>query len=171
MSDKEKSEGVSIGNVTGGIYGSIIAGRDVKNATINLGNKQVPADKEPSFEEFQQLLGEIKKELAELAAQEEILNAVSPAAPSLVQGAAASVESVADATQDNPEMEPEEAKTVEQRLTEATRLLGTILDSTKSVAGKAMEAGRTIAPVIEKLGPLAEKIGVAAFWAAKIWLS
>lgn len=171
MPDKKQSGGVSIGNVSGGIHSSIIAGRDVSNATISIGDQMVPADKEPSFEEFQQLLVEINKELAELSSKKESLNAISPAAPHLVQGAEASVNEVANKTQDKTELEPEEAKSIEQRLTEATSLLGTILDSAKTVTAKAVDVGKTIGPVIDRVGPLAEKIAVAAFWAAKLWLT
>ena len=49
MASKEESlSEVHIGDVTGGIYGSIIAGRDVTNATITIGGQPTPADKEPT---------------------------------------------------------------------------------------------------------------------------
>jgi hypothetical protein len=166
MSDKRQSGGVKIGNVEGGIHGSIFAGRDVKGATITLGGQQMSADKEPTVEEFQQLLSEIRKELAELAAQRDALKEVSPAAPSIAQGAEASIEEVAARTEEPSGLKPEEAKSVQESLTEATGLLNNIL----AAAEKAVEVGKSVKPFVKQLTPLAEKVGIAAFWAAKLWL-
>jgi hypothetical protein len=160
---------VHIGNVSGGIHGSIIAGRDVSNATISLGGQPTPADKEPTLDELKQLLAEIQGELAELTAQQEALKEVSSAAPFTAQGAEQSVKDAAEKIE--PEMEPEAAKSVQQSLTEATTLLSGILDGAKAVAEKAGEVGRAVKPIAEKLEPLVEKVGVAALWAAKLWLT
>lgn len=159
---------VHIGNVSGGIHGSIIAGRDVKNATITIGGQPTPADKQPTVDELNQLLAEIKKELAEITTQQGVLKEVSPAAPFTAQGAEQSVKDAAEKIK--PEMKPEEAKSVQQSLIEATTLLSGILDGAKTVAQKAGEVGQTVKPIAEKLEPLVAKIGVAAFWIAKLWL-
>ena len=55
MTEKKQSGGVTIGNVSGGIHGSIIAGRDVKNATITMGGQPISVDKEPTSDELKQL--------------------------------------------------------------------------------------------------------------------
>jgi hypothetical protein len=168
-SNGESLSEVHIGNVSGGIHGSIIAGRDVSNATITLGGQPTPADKQPTLEEFQQLLADIQAELAEVTAQQEALKEVSSAAPFTAQGAEQSVKDAAEKVE--PEMEPEAAKSVQQSLTEATTLLSGILDGAKTVAEKAGEVGRAVKPIAEKLEPLVEKVGVAALWAAKLWLT
>jgi hypothetical protein len=167
-SQEESLSEVHIGNVTGGIHGSIIAGRDVKNATITVGGQATPADKEPTLDELKQLLAEIQAELAEVTAQQEALKEVSSAAPFTAQGAEQSVKDAAEKIE--PEMEPEAAKSVQQSLAEATTLLSRILDGAKTVAQKAGEVGRAVKPMAEKLEPLVEKVGVAALWVAKLWL-
>ena len=170
MSDKKRSGGVTIGDVTGGIYGSIIAGRDVKNATISLGGEPVPADKEPTVDELKQLLTEIQEGLAEVTAQQEALKAVSEATPHIAQGAEQAVKDAADTVVGKEEIEPEDAKSVQESLKEATGLLGGILDGAKSVAEKTEGVFNAVQPLTEKLAPLVEKAGVAALWVAKFWL-
>lgn len=170
MTKDKQSGGVTIGDVTGGIHGSIIAGRDVKNATITIGGQPTPADKDPTVDEFKQLLAEIQQELAEITAQRDVLKEISSAAPFTAQGAEQSVKDVAEEVEEASEIKPEEAKSVQQSLTEATTLLSSILDGAKTVAQKAGEVGRAVKPIAEKLEPLVEKLGVAAFWVAKLWL-
>jgi ABC-type transporter Mla subunit MlaD len=167
----EPSGGVKIGDVTGGIQGSIIAGRDVRNATITLGGEQVPADKEPTVDELRQLLTEIREGLAEITAQQDTLAQVSAAAPYTAQGAEQAISEAAQTVeQGTQELEPEEAESVQERLKEATSLLGTILDGAKTVAKKTGEVVGAVQPLAEKLEPLVEKIGVAVLWVAKLWL-
>ena len=169
MASKEESlSEVHIGNVSGGIHGSIIAGRDVKDVTITIGGQATPADKQPTLQEFQRLLAEIQAELAEVTAQQEALKEVSSAAPFTAQGAEQSVKDAAEKVE--PEMDKEGAESVQKSLAEATSLLGGILDGAKTVAEKSVEVGRAVKPIAEKLEPLVEKVGVAALWAAKLWL-
>jgi hypothetical protein len=169
MTSKDDQQyGVHIGNVSGGIHGSIIAGRDVKDVTITLGGQPTPADKEPTVDEFKQLLAEIQKELTEVTAQKETLQQVSSAAPYTAQGAEASVSQAT--AQADKEVGAEQAESIQKSLTEATTLLGGILDGAKAAAEKSVEVGRAVKPIAEKLAPLVEKLGVAAFWAAKLWL-
>lgn len=167
------SGGVTMGNVTGGIQGSIIAGGDVTTRdfgpTITLGGQPVSVDKEPTVAELKQLLAEIRQGLAEVTTQQEVLKQVSPAAPFAVQGAEQSVKDTAEKIGASPEMEPEEAKSVQQSLTEATSLLSTILDGAKTVAKKTGEVVSAVRPLAEKLEPLVEKLGVAALWVARLW--
>jgi hypothetical protein len=170
MSDKKRSGGVTIGNVTGGIHGSIIAGRDVNNATISLGGEPVPADKEPTVDELKQLLTEIQEGLAEVTAQQEALKAVSAATPHIAQGAEQAVKDAAETIEGKEEIEPEDAKSVQESLKEATGLIGGILDGAKSVAEKTEGVFNAVQPLAEKLAPLVEKAGVAALWVTKIWL-
>src|SRR5215468_9025380 len=87
----ESQSSVHIGNVTGGITGSIITGRDVSHATITLGGQPTPASKEPSVDDLKQLLAEVHTELTALITQQEILKQISPAAPFTAQGAAQTV--------------------------------------------------------------------------------
>lgn len=168
MTNDRPSAGVTIGNVSGGIHGSIIAGRDVSGATITLGGQPTPADKQPTFDELQRLLAEVQRELAELAAQKDALKEVSPAAPFTAQGAEQSVKDAAAKVA--PEMKPEDAGSVQKSLAEATSLLGGILDGAKMVAEKASEVGKAVQPLVERLGPLVDKVAVAALWVARLWL-
>jgi len=171
MTTKEQSSGgVTIGDVTGGIHGSIITGRDVKNATITLGGEQVPADKEPTADDLKQLLVEIQEGLAKITAQQDALKEVSSAAPHTAQGAEQAVRDAAEAVEQKEEMDPEEAKSVQESLKEATGLLSGILDGAKTVAQKTGDVVSAAQPLAEKLEPLVEKVGVAAFWVAKMWL-
>jgi molecular chaperone DnaK (HSP70) len=166
--NEESPSEVHLRNVSGGIHGSIIAGRDVTNATITLSGQPTPADKEPTVEELQQLLAEIQGELAEITAQKEALQAVSAAAPLTAQGAEANVNQAAAAMQDA--VEEEKAESIQKSLAEAAALLSGILDGARSVAEKATEVGRAVQPIAEKLEPVVEKLGLAALWAAKLWL-
>lgn len=170
MNERESSGGVNIGDVTGGIHGSIIAGRDLRNATITLGSEQVPADREPTIDELRQLLAEIKEGLAEITAQKDTLEQVSPAAPYTAQGAEEAVKVAAETVEQTAEMEPEEARSVQESLKEATGLLNGILDGAKSVAEKMGDVVIAVQPLAGKLEPLVEKVGVAALWVAKLWL-
>jgi len=160
---------VHIGNVSGGIHGSIIAGRDVKNATITIGGQPTPADKEPTVDELKTLLDEIRQELAALSEQQEALEKISDDAPFTAQGAVASVAKAAEKV--SPELPPEEGESVQKKLTRASTLLGGILEEAKSVAEKAGEVGQAVKPIAETLAPLVEKLAVAALWAGKLWLS
>lgn len=172
MPNNTQAGGVRIGDVTGGIHGSIIAGRDVRNATITVGGEQVPAGKEPTIDELRQLLTEIREGLAEITAQEDTLGQVSAAAPYTAQGAEQAIGEATQTVEEGaPELEPEEAESVEERLKEATSLLGTILDGVKTVAKKTGEAVSAVQPLVEKLEPLLKKIGVAALWMAKLRLA
>ncbi|MFQ5578220.1 MAG: hypothetical protein ACE5G8_14650 [Anaerolineae bacterium] len=169
MSSNDPSSSVSIGNVSGGIHGSIIAGRDVKDVTITLGGQPTPADKEPSVDELKQLLAEIQDELAAVMAEKETLQQISVATPFTAQGAEQSVNQAAE--QVEAELEPEAAQSVQKSLGEATSLLGNILDGAKMVAEKAGAVGEAVKPIAEKLAPLVEKVAVAALWAGKLWLT
>lgn len=168
MAEKEQSGGVSIGDVSGGIHGSIIAGRDVTNATITLGGQPTPADKQPTVDELKQLLAEIQGELAEITAQQDALQEISAAAPLTAQGAEANVNQAA--TEVEGKVGQEQAESVQKSLAEATNLLSGILDGAKTVAQKSVEVAEAVKPIAEKLEPLVEKLGVAALWAAKLWL-
>lgn len=180
MTENKKSGGVSIGNVGRDIKDSMIVGgdakdvsmivgRDLKDVTITLGCQSTPADKEPTFDELKQLLTEIQQEIADVTmTQQEALKKVSPATPSLVQGAEASVKDAA--AKIDMEMKPQDAKSAEQSLTEATRLLSSILDGAKTIAKKTGEVASAVQPLAEKLAPLVEKVAVASFWVAKLWL-
>lgn len=170
MSDDKKVGGVTIGDVTGGIHGSIIAGRDVKNARISIGGEPVPADKEPTVDELKQLLAEIQEGLVEVTAQQEALKAVSSATPHVAQGAQQAVKDAAETVEEQDEMGPEDAKSVQESLKEATGLLSGILDGAKTVAQKTGEVVSAAQPLAEKLEPLVEKVGVAALWVTKLWL-
>jgi len=171
MKKRELSGGVTIGDVTGGIRSSIIAGRDVSNATITLGGEPVQAEKEPTVEELKQLLAEIEAGLAQVTAQQNTLAQVSVASPYTAQGAEQAINQATQTVEDrSPELESEEAESVLERLEEATSLLGTILDGVKTMAKKTGEAASALQPLAEALGPLLEKIGVAALWVTKLWL-
>lgn len=168
MLNEDQIGGVHIGNVSGGIHSSIIAGRDVKNATITLGGQPTPADREPTVADLQQLLAEIQQELAEITASKAALEQVSAAAAFTAQGAEASVKQATG--QAKGEVKEDQAQSMRQSLEEATGLLNSILDGAKIVAQKAGEVGQAVKPLAEKLEPLVEKVGVAAFWVARLWL-
>lgn len=168
MTNDRQFSGVTIGKVTGGIHGSIIAGRDVTNATISIGGQPIPAAKEPTVDELKQLLAEIQGELAEITAQQEALKEVSSAAPFTAQGAEQGVKDAAAKVK--PKMKPGEAESVQKSLAEATNLLSGILDGAKTLAEKAGEVASAVKPIAEKLEPLVEKVAVAALWVAKLWL-
>lgn len=165
---EESLSEVNIGNVSGGIHGSIIAGRDVTGATITIGGQPTPADKDPTLDELKQLLTEIQHELTEIAAQKDALREVSPASPLTVQGAEENVKDAAEKLESD--MKPETAQSVQRSLKEATTLLSSILDGAKIVAEKTSEVAGAVSPLAESLEPLVEKVGVAALWAAKLWL-
>lgn len=154
MKQDRQSGGVTIGNVTGGIQGSIIAGRDVTNATITIGGQPTPADKEPTLDELKQLLAEVQHELAAITAQQEALKSISSAAPFTVQGAEQSVKDATKKIEETQEIKAEEAKSAQESLTEATTLLSGILDRAKTVAQQGVEVGKAVQPIAEKLEPL-----------------
>lgn len=169
MTNDNPNSSVRIGDVTGGIHASIIAGRDVSNAKISLGGQLTPADREPTVDELKQLLAEIRQELAEVIAQKDALQEISAASPLIAAGAEQNVKAAAEAV--DAEVEPARAKSLQKSLEEATGLLSGILDGARTVAQKAGEVGEAVKPIAEKLEPLVEKVGVAAFWITKLWLT
>lgn len=166
---RDPPAGVKIGNVTGGITHSVIAGRDVKGATITVGGQPVPADKTPSVEELRTLLAEIQSALASLAAQKAVLEKVSPDAPFVAQGAEATVRAAAEKVPAAGDPGSEDAGSVQKGLKDATGFLGGILDGVRKVAEKAGAAAEAVKPLGETLMPLLDKLAVAALWAAKLW--
>src|SRR5262249_1804593 len=126
----EPQSSVHIGNVTGGITGSIIAGRDVNNATITLGGQPTPASKEPTVDNLKQLLAEIHIELAALLTHQDTLQQISPAAPFTAQGAAQTMKAVTETVDKAAGHKPqeEEAQLLQTHLTQTTSLLSNILD-------------------------------------------
>jgi hypothetical protein len=161
---------VHIGSVTGGIHGSVIAGRDVSHATITLGGQPTAASKEPTVDELKQLLAEVHKELADLMTQQAVLKQVSPAAPFIAQGAEQSVQEARETVDRATGQKPQGAQSIRTRLLEATSLLSSILDGAKTLAQKTGEVASAVKPLAEKLGPLMERVAVAAFWVGKLWL-
>jgi ABC-type transporter Mla subunit MlaD len=166
----EPQSTVHIGNVTGGIHGSIIAGRDVSHATIALGGQPTPASKEPTVDDLKQLLAEVHKELATLMTQQEALKQIGPIAPSVTQGAEQTVKAVAETVDKSAGQRPQDAQSLHTHLTQTTSLLGTILDSAKTLAQKTGEVASAVNPLAEQLGPVVEKVAVAALWVGKLWL-
>jgi flagellar biosynthesis/type III secretory pathway protein FliH len=170
----EPQSSVHIGNVTGGIHGSIIAGHDVNHATIMLGGQPTSASKEPTVDDLKQLLAEVHQELADLLTQQETLKQISPAAPFTAHGAEQTVKAVtetvdkAKAAGQTPEKE--EAQSLQTHLTQTTNLLSSLLDGAKTLAQKAGDVARAVTPLAEQLGPLVEKVAVAALWVGKLWL-
>jgi hypothetical protein len=171
MGKDDKPSGVNIGNVSGGIQGSIIAGGNVSHATITVGGKPVEVNKDPQYDEFIQLLKEIQEEIAGISSEEQTLKEISAGAPLLLQAAGETVNQVADKSQKDEPIAADEGTTLQGKLQEASNTVGLILNSAKSISEKATEAGKAIKPLIDKLRPLAEKVGVAAIWAAKLWIA
>jgi|GEM_PF-4589684 len=168
MTTDKPSSSVYIGSIGGDVSGSVISGGDVSNVNITLGGQPVSASEPPTPEKLKQLLAEIQQELAALTAQKEALAQVSSAAPYTAQGAEASVKEAAAKAEG--EVGPEQAKSVQKSLTEATSLLGGILDGAKTVAEKAGEVGQAVKPIADTLAPLVEKLAVATLWVGKLWL-
>jgi hypothetical protein len=167
---RDSKLGVQIGNVSGGVHNSIIAGRDVNHATIMVGGHPTPVDKQPTIAEFKQLLSEIQQELAEILSQNEEMKQVSPAVPFQIQGAEENVKDVAKKANEETKVTPEVAKTMQQRLTETIAMLNSILDGAGNLTEKAVKLGNAVKPIAKKLEPLLRKLSVAALWVAKLWL-
>lgn len=168
MSKSKQAGGVTIGNVSGDIKGSVIAGGDVRGVTITIDGRPVAADKEPNIDELRKLLVDIQRQLAELVAQGEALSKLSPSATLVARSAEVSVKDAVDSFK--PEPAAHETKSIKARLTEATSFMTTLLDGAKSIADKTTEVGKSVQPVIEKATPLLEKLTVAAAWAARLWV-
>ncbi|NJN99605.1 MAG: hypothetical protein HC875_38635 [Anaerolineales bacterium] len=159
------SSSVSIGNVSGGIHGSIIAGRDIISSTANVGQS---SDKPPTVDELKQLLAQIQQELAKVTAQKETLQQISSMAPLTAQAAEVGIQEAASKVEG--EVNAEQAESVQKSLTEATDILSKILDGAKTVAEKAGEVGSAVKPIAETLAPLVEKLALAGLWVGRLWL-
>ncbi|MBK8903623.1 MAG: hypothetical protein IPM53_20745 [Anaerolineaceae bacterium] len=168
---KQEKGGIHIGgNVGAGaaigksasVSAENIAGRD-----IILGGQPIATDKEPTVDEFKQLLAEITAELAEVTAEKEILAQVAASAPLAAQGAEAEIKDASAKAE--TEVDSNTAESIEKSLKSATMLLTGILDGAKAVAEKAVDVASTIPDLAKKLAPLVDKVAVAALWAAKLW--
>jgi hypothetical protein len=164
-----QSGGVTIGNVSGGIHGSIIASGDVSGATITFDEQPALADREPTVAELKQLLVEIQQGLVEITTQRDALKEISSAAPFDALGAEQRLKDVIEEMEGTGKVKPEEAESVQRSLTQAAGLLGGILDGAKAVAQKTAEIDNVVQPLVEELAPLVEKLGLVALWAAKLW--
>lgn len=171
MAKQKYSSEVRFGNVDGGIHNTIVGGRDVRNATITIHGRPISPDRELTVDELRLLLGDIQEDLAKIVAQQEALSEISPDAPSTIQGAEQNIMAAAESIAETPDVEPEQAKTAEQTLEKAAKLLALILDDAKAVIEKAAEVGKAVKPIAAQLEPLIEKVGVAALWVAKLWLT
>ena len=120
-------------------------------------------------DELRNLLAEIQTALGEIVAHKEALQQISSATPFTAMGAEASIKEAAAKIESD--LDQGQAKSVQQSLTEATTLLSGILDGAKTVAEKSAEVGRTVKPIADHLAPLIEKLGIAALWVGKLWLS
>jgi hypothetical protein len=167
-SQQDQSGGVTVGDVSGGIHGSIIAGRDVVGSTASY-DASVKAAEEPTVEKLQELLDQIQKALAELNAQQELLEQIDPAAPVQAQLAEKQVNTAAGSAQAPDEVKPEDAESMKERLEQASGLLNGILDAAKSAADKAVEVGKAVKPIAEALEPVVVNLAVAVAWVAKLW--
>lgn len=165
--------GISIGGSVGSgaavghgasVKAKNIAGRDM---VITLAGKETPVDKEPTIDEFKLLLVEILAELAAITDQQAVLNQVDASVPFIAQGATASITEVAQEMEGGDE--PPTAQSLTTRLESAAGLLTNILDKAKVVAEKTSDAANAVKPLVGKLEPLVQKVGVAALWAAKLW--
>jgi methyl-accepting chemotaxis protein len=148
----------------------MIAGGDISHATITLGGQPTPASKEPTVEDLKQLLVEVHTELATLMTHQETLKQIGPMAPSVTQGAEQTVKAVAETVDKAAGQRPQEAQSIQTHLTQTTNLLGTILDSAKTLAQKTGDVANAVKPLAEQLGPVVEKMAVAALWVSKLWL-
>ena len=145
-----------IGNVSGGIHSSIVAGGSVRDVSIGLGVGTPLESKAPTVDELQRLLARIQQGLADAVAQQSALKQVSPAVPYAVLGAEASIKDARARVRDDPQ-------SVQQILAQAASLIeGT-------VQAAQMGGGRSVAgSLAEVLQSLLEEIGVAAAWAAQM---
>ena len=166
----------SRGKVSDITFGKKITARDIKgnynvigDGTVTIGGQLTPIDKEPTVDEFKQLLAEIQKELAEITAQKELLKEISLEAQFTAPGAEEGVKDVATKLEEIPEIKPEDAREMQEKLDGSTSLLTGILDKAETVVQKAGEVGNAVKPLAEKLGPLLEKISAAGIWVAKLW--
>ncbi len=161
-------EGVRIGNVSGGIRGSVIAGRDVSNTSVSVGGKTMSSSDTPSREDLAQLFADLRRALGELSAHGEELSGISASAPFSVQGAEVSIKAAAKKVEGD--VAPEDARSAQEDLTEAAGLIGTILEKANSIIDRAVDVGRAVKPLAERLEPLVEKLAVAALWIGRLWL-
>jgi hypothetical protein len=148
----------------------MIAGGDISHATITLRGQPTPASKEPTVEDLKLLLTEVHKELAALMTQQETLKQISPAAPFTAQGAEQTVKAVTEMVDKAAGQRPEDAQSLQTHLTQTTSLLSSILDGAKTLAQKTGDVASAVKPLVEQLGPVVEKVAVAALWVSKLWL-
>lgn len=166
--EKGSSSGVRIGNVSGGFHNSVVAGRDVSNTSITVGQRTMSVADTPTDADLTELLVEIQDALADLVQHEEILHDLSAAAPFAIRGASESVKSAVGEVAGD--VEPDNAAAAQHGLAEAASLVGNVLDTANRVLDTVETTGDKAASIGEVLGQLVEKIAVAAVWVGRIWL-
>lgn len=167
VTKQPQSGGVKMGKVSGGIHGSIIAGRDVRDVTITLGGRPVAADKEPNLEEFKHLLLDIQIELGKIAADRETLEKVSPSAPLVAEGVRLNVKDVAERVL--PSKTTGEVLSIKSRLNEASSMMTTMLEGIQDASHGIEETGKASKPIADLIASLVDKLAIAALWAARLW--
>jgi hypothetical protein len=165
----EPSGGVHIGNVTGGIRDSVIAGRDVVNATLGGGRAQ-ETEPAPTVDALEHLLAEAGQELAAIVARREALQGISAAAPFTAQGAAQAIEAATVKVRESPRIGAAEVRSIRAALDEAATLLHGILHSAQAASEQTDKEMGSVVSLADLLPRLIEKVDRASHWAAILWL-
>lgn len=162
---ESRSSGVTIGNITGGIEDSIIAGRDVHNVTISISSPPPPR-KTPSIDELKLLLTEIQQDLSKIATKKEVLQQIAPWAPFTIQRATASVTTVAETIKGK--VNDAQSKSTRTNLAEAINLLSRILDNAKTIAQQPTDIGHPAQSITMAMESVVEKLGTASMWVSQL---
>jgi hypothetical protein len=166
--ERETSDGVRLGNISGGIHESVIAGRDITNATVTFGGKTMSAGDNPTPADLAALLDELTTTLSALAERSDILSQISTSAPHTMAGARETVCTAAAHLEGA--VTQEKAKSAQGELSEATTLTSAILKRATAMVEGASDAGQAVQYVVATLEPLLSMLAVATLWIGRLWL-
>jgi hypothetical protein len=168
VKDKQQpTTGVSIGNVSGGISGSQIAGRDISQSEPN-DFRAIQPDSKNSNKELITLLSDARATLTQVQSELERSPKIPPKAKSGLKRADKNVESVISDLTTHRSLK---RSAVKSRLTAAQSNVQEVLNLAQTSLAGVDKLEKSAAPVLHHLASLANSIGSAIPWITKLWTS
>jgi methyl-accepting chemotaxis protein len=164
--NNKHSSSVTIGNVSGSIDSSLIAGGNISEVSTSV-KKSDAQEHVPSMEELNELLANIRGQLIQLASKRDGLASISPSMPHGIQGVHDCVEAAIENVK--PTASQEQTASAGRELAEAGSLLTHLMNNATKAVDGVSKVAESAKPLVRQLSPLIQSLSLAATWIAKIW--
>ncbi len=145
-----------------------IKARDIINSNVAGESITITnSGEQPQREDFQRMLAQVLATIMQLAAQQDALTKISPAAPFQLSGAQAALQALS-ADFEGEEGSPQAAK-VKKCLTEAKLLLQNVQNNANEAAGESEAQRQAARSVLDALPQVVEQTNTLEQWASELW--